>query len=60
MFRKIAEFFGCFGDKPHHTQISVSTLFLKIAEGEYDVIDIKTGKGFWNENGYTIKDQCKK
>jgi hypothetical protein len=49
IFKKIAETFNCFGRHPHHTQISVTTLFLKIATGEFDIIDIKTGKGFWNE-----------
>jgi hypothetical protein len=56
IFKKIAECFNCYGKEPHHTQISVTTLFLGIAEGKYDVVDMETGEGFWNEQGYNIKD----
>jgi hypothetical protein len=57
IFRKIAQFFKCKGSAPHQNRISVTELFLKIAEGEFDIVNIKTGQGFWNENGYLPKDK---
>jgi len=60
IFRKIAEFFKCKGSTaPHRNRISVTSLFIKIAEGEFDIINIETGQGFWNENGYLPKDKNK-
>tara|TARA_R100000808_G_scaffold260_6_gene1589 strand:- start:2009 stop:2269 length:261 start_codon:yes stop_codon:yes gene_type:complete len=59
IFRKIAEFFDCKGPAPQKNKISVTELFLKIAEGEFDIINIETGQGFWNENGYLPKDKNK-
>lgn len=58
IFRKIAEFFKCRGSTAtYRNRISVTELFLKIAEGEFDIVNIKTGQGFWNENGYLPKDK---
>jgi len=56
IFKSIAKYYACYGKRPHHTQISVTTLFLHIAEGKFDVVDTETGQGFWNEQGYIIKD----
>ena len=56
IFKNIARFFNCYGKWPHHTQISVTTLFLNIAEGKFDVVNTETGEGFWNEQGYKIKN----
>lgn len=52
LYPKIAKFFNCFGAVPHHNKPSVSALFTAIANGELDIVNTKTGKGFWNEKGY--------
>lgn len=36
---------------PHHNQPSVTRLFDAIANGELDIVNPNTGKGFWNEDG---------
>ena len=51
LFKKIAKHFNCYGAIPHHNQPSVTRLFDAIANGELDIVNSNTGKGFWNEDG---------
>jgi len=55
LFKLIAMHFECYGKGAYSKRISVTHLFLKIAEGELDIIDPKTGKTFWGEEQYEKK-----
>ena len=55
LFKRIALYFNCYGTGAYSKRISVTHLFLKIADGELDIIDPKTGKAFWSEEHYEKK-----
>lgn len=58
LFKKIAKHFDCYGATPHHERPSITKLFEAIANGDLDIINSNTGKGFWNEEGYGKENGC--
>jgi len=56
IFQRIVDYFELKGKGTSCNKNRISALFHAIRDGEFDVVRMKDGAGFWHEKGYTMKD----